>query len=656
MNSLQTRGMKNIFLKTILFVSSLLMFTTTGYANINGADTQNFNPSYSGRDFVTLHSTKILPRTLNVGIFGDYSKGTLPAYDRVTKLKLGDTAVYAHFHAGLGVTEWLEFGVDLPFIIQQEITEGPLQGRFSDLGLTELKYSVKLRLLEIEGGGGVAAVLSLGENRIKFNPFIGDDPGKTINIELAADKELGKMRVGANLGYRLREPGTAPFYTPIGGGANQPSLIEPYGNIILASAGLLYHLKPNVDIAVELYGSLPDAEKIIYRQPMAVEALVGAVYRIDEAWNFHAGLTKGINHGTSTPDDFRVYAGVNHIFKPFWGNLGLGKKKAKVEAPKVDMFDVDLPNEPMKIDMNAAPDAIISYYNKGYRMGYNAGKGLNDYTGKGPYQGRTILDCKDLLDCPEGFYDGYFDGEQDFPGPDRKLYADCYKIGFNGKMGEGPASGTSRDWVNSTSWTPILDQTDSECIQGYHDGWDDARPPVNVAVPQMPDPFEIKTPVIQTPIIEAPSFEPDLNVGTFIDESSSFGDCSGTGTERFVLQAVLFELNSTRLTRQVDDLLNKLVDYLLCDGKANFNKVIVEGHTDVRGSAAYNKNLSKGRANSVKNAIATKLRARGASSHVNKLMTEAWGETRPLYNYEKDSDYSEKEHQDCRRVEFVIYR
>ena len=61
-----------------------------------------------------------------------------------------------------------------------------------------------------------------------------------------------------------------------------------------------------------------------------------------------------------------------------------------------------------------------------------------------------------------------------------------------------------------------------------------------------------------------------------------------------------FEFNSDRLTQDGKDVLDQLGEALKSDQLSGASSVILEGHTDGKGSAAYNKVLSLKRAQSVK--------------------------------------------------------
>lgn len=82
-----------------------------------------------------------------------------------------------------------------------------------------------------------------------------------------------------------------------------------------------------------------------------------------------------------------------------------------------------------------------------------------------------------------------------------------------------------------------------------------------------------------------------------------------------------FEFNSDRLTQDGKDVLDQLGEALKSDELSNAKAIVLEGHTDAKGSPAYNKILSLRRAQSVKSYLAgkhsipsSKLKAAGKGS------------------------------------------
>lgn len=67
-----------------------------------------------------------------------------------------------------------------------------------------------------------------------------------------------------------------------------------------------------------------------------------------------------------------------------------------------------------------------------------------------------------------------------------------------------------------------------------------------------------------------------------------------------------FEFNSDKLTSDGKEVLDQLGEALKSDELSGAKAIVLEGHTDAKGSPAYNKILSLRRAQSVKNFLATK--------------------------------------------------
>lgn len=84
-----------------------------------------------------------------------------------------------------------------------------------------------------------------------------------------------------------------------------------------------------------------------------------------------------------------------------------------------------------------------------------------------------------------------------------------------------------------------------------------------------------------------------------------------------------FDVNSAKVDAEGDKVLQGIADDIKSDSSEN-TKILVGGHTDSTGSAAYNLKLSQQRAESVKD----KLVAKGVSA--DKIITRGYGDTRPV--------------------------
>lgn len=107
------------------------------------------------------------------------------------------------------------------------------------------------------------------------------------------------------------------------------------------------------------------------------------------------------------------------------------------------------------------------------------------------------------------------------------------------------------------------------------------------------------------------------------------------------LKGVTFEFNKTRLTPNAEVVLDSVVKAFV--GQQTL-RVEIGGHTDSRGSDAYNQKLSQGRSDSVRNYLISK------GARPDQLTAVGYGESQMLVNPET----SEDDYELNRRVEFKV--
>lgn len=455
--------------KFIMFIHILFMLIcSSAFANIEGGPTQNFNPVYGGGDFTTVHSTSTVKRYhLNVGLFLDHSKETLPVYPSIINPDIGDSALYSTLGLGFGLTDRWDIGLSIPYIANQSVDDIQLRGQFDSRGMIEIRLLSKYRLLDFQSGGGLAVLGSVGFNQTDNLPFVGVDPGPTFNIQLLIDHIVGAWRIGGNIGYRMASPG--PQISGF-------TLFQPMGDSFIASAAARYQFNENWFGLGEIWASMPNIDMgTVDRDDNSYEALLGGIYKKEydssEVLNVHFGLTRGLNHGISTPS-IRFYAGINYMFGPLFSGSGSpSANKAKVVA-KAKKPAVKKTHKPLA---EISADFGESFYNEGYRQGYMAGYGIGPYAGMGPEYGQSLDGGQDY---PEGFYDGYIDAAGVFPGdPNRPNWAKCYRTGFQGKVGTGPGAGKNQKFGSNLN-------LGKDCPDGFETGWLDA-PDQKVPAPDL---------------------------------------------------------------------------------------------------------------------------------------------------------------------------
>jgi outer membrane protein OmpA-like peptidoglycan-associated protein len=302
-----------------LILSNFL--TPVASANVVGSDTQNFNPTTSGLDFVTVQSSETLnPGHFNFGLFINQAVNSLPYFDDTEqgRTTYTDSVVGADLNIGIGLLPNLDIGLSLPQLLHQEVESDGFRGQFSNNGNTEIRVNSKFRFYGNDSGGA-AFIASGNQNRIENNPFVGIDAGPTYNLELALDTTVSNFALALNVGHRWRQPGTK---------IDEASPIEPLGDQYLASAAASF-LIPYSDtkLIAEIFSSIPseDETEASERLASSAETLFGIKHAYNQNVALHLGTGTELVNGRSSPD-WRVYAGLNVSTGP--------KPKPRLIAPE----------------------------------------------------------------------------------------------------------------------------------------------------------------------------------------------------------------------------------------------------------------------------------------------------------------------------------
>jgi len=388
--------MKKSMLFVLLFISARFSF-----ANVVGADTQNFNPITNGLDFVTVHSSETLkPGVLNFGLFLNYAVNSLPNYEDATtqtRTDFSDSLLSADLNVGFGILRNWDFGFSIPVLLSQSVSSNvtAFRGEFAQNGLTEFRGNTKYRFFGTDSEG-LAAIASFNLNQIEDNPFSGIDAGPTFNLELAADTTLDSLwAIGANLGYRFRQPGTKIASVPI----------QPLGDQLIASVAGSY-LVPNYDVKIitELFGSYPmeDTALASDRDLSTLEWLLGAKWDVNQSVALHGGFGTEVIHGTSSPD-WRIYSGINWVIGPLYGEKkpsAIYRVEEQVEASQEDFFYQDpyaYEGAPLKKETFRGRDVLFEF---------NSDK-------VHPYAKESLQEFADYLLGPAGFKQLVIEGHTD---------------------------------------------------------------------------------------------------------------------------------------------------------------------------------------------------------------------------------------------------
>lgn len=312
-----------------------------------GTDLQNFNPTSSGLDFVTVHSSDTLePFVFNLGAFVSFATNSLP-YFRLTDapseqnfLEPNDSVFASDLHMGVGLTKWWDLGVNAAFILDQQIDNSTSLGTFTKTGLADVRVNTKVRLYRGERSG-FALNLSGDFDQILNNPFSGENSGPTVNMTAAFDTMLGSfVRWGINLGFRLRNNGSIIPNTGV----------TPISNQVTYSTAFAFLLNESWTIMAEAFGSAPTGDSSIPtdREIMNLQALAGARWRAHKRFDLHLGVGTEIIHGLGVPD-LLAYGGFNWRVGPAWAKEkdtdGDGLVDSKDRCPQTPKNEIQEINE-----------------------------------------------------------------------------------------------------------------------------------------------------------------------------------------------------------------------------------------------------------------------------------------------------------------------
>lgn len=290
------------FIVSTVIVGALL---ESASANVTGNDTQNFNATISNIDFITVHSSQTLGNGwLGVTFFADQAKNVLPPTRNLQgqEVTSEDTLIFSELGLGYGLTHNLEVGVHISHLLSQETDRTEPGAQFDKAGLNEIRGSLKYRLIEQELWGA-AFLTSMNFNQVKSNPFLGEDPGETLNVELAIDRRWGPSVVAFNIGYRFRQ----------GGDPIPDSLYEPLDDSWIGSIGYSQKIRKSPWTYVfEVYGAGASTDHDEGSR-WAAELIGGVKYALSRGPIVQGGLGTQISDGLFAPES-RFFLGVHFDF------------------------------------------------------------------------------------------------------------------------------------------------------------------------------------------------------------------------------------------------------------------------------------------------------------------------------------------------------
>lgn len=638
-----------------LVITALFLFITNiTSANTIGTAYQNFNPSISGLDFTTVHSSEVLkPCMCNLGLFFNYAKNTLTysssyyvTNEDLKGRRANDYLIGADLNLAVGLTKNWDFGVATPFTVTAQNQDPYGVNYFDKFGLTEIRPMTKYRWWG-DDNGGFATVLSANLNRIENDPFAGDKPGPTLNIEFVADTttESG-IKLGLNLGYRKRNSGKKVV---LASGETPP--FEPFKDSIIFSTALANRVDDNTDVIAEINGSKTASSSdsdAVRKTQEALEISLGFRHDWTKTLKFDGGAATHLGSMQATPD-MRVYAGLNYQFGPVCG----GSIPSSTEYPVAQVSNVPSDSS----DQTKLSMPVTATHIAGFRWKIGSTPKMN---------------CQQESSYSKEISDDLVINTDVGAIPDGGITL-CVLAKNDGGVWQSLSKPTVYTWTKKykkVSKPPVavmatVPQGVSEVIEFYS--------PVTAKNPKdfaaytwkigltaaincyTEDGYSVET-AANIPATQSIGELPDGSITACVlaknleglwqpvSAPTIYTWTKKKGYELFRLNAnVLFDFDKDILQARSYVELEKIARHL---EQRPFRKVIIEGHTDSKGTDAYNLDLSQRRANRVRTYLIEKY-----GFLETKLEAVGKGESVPFVSNDTDEGRAKN-----RRVEFKIYR
>jgi outer membrane protein OmpA-like peptidoglycan-associated protein len=573
-------------------------------------DIQNFRPAMDTKGLITVERSKALG-TLepSFGLYLDYAfnplKQDIGGDEEVLVERLGTgTFVFA-----IGFANIVEIGAQLPVVIVRGDPDGPGDEPSLDGdGFGDAQLSAKIRILDRERHGiGLALlpIVQLGSG--EENTFVSHGQTPVFIPKLVVDWDVGsRVSMAVNAGATLREKREIAgnvTVTDEGGMATtraRDSIVT--GKEFNYSAGVgIALIQQRLDLIVEGYGAVPIESGA--ENAMPLEVLAGLkLFLLGDSF-LTAGATRGLLGDYGDPD-LRLFAGI--VFEP-----AVRDRDGDGINDDIDQCPDEAEDRDGFQDGDGCPDPD------------NDGDGILDIVDQCPDDPEDFNGYEDTDGCPEGNRDRDGDGilDRDDQCPDDPEDKD----GFQDEDG-CPDPDNDRDGILDVDDKCPMDPEDP-------DGFEDQD--------GCPDPDNDQDGLLDVDD-ECPN-EPE-NFNNYKDEDG----CPDTpkvvisGGKINILEKVHFETNKAVIKAESYDILNQVAETLRQNPQ--ITSVEVQGHTDSRGSDAYNLDLSQRRAAAVRTYLIERGNIEG-----NRLTARGYGETKPIDPEENVQAWAKN-----RRVEFVI--
>lgn len=561
--------------------------TTPDQAEVDGVNVQMFRPSIFGGHFVAIEDARTLTRwSPGIAVIGDYANSVWSKYDEDDELEFDFVSEMstAHLMAALGLWNWVSIGVDVPLHLTRKRT-------FENI---ETGAGLSPELEEWREVGDVRAEMKLGILREEKH-WLGLALAPYVIIPTDVEEHLnGENRVTGG-GMLALEHDFGPLNVGLNGGylyrGTNDFFGTEIGDAIRFGAGIGNQYDSGFFWSLEGWGhhfAIEDTELV---RPTPVEWTAVLGWRFGERGpKLFAGGGTGVMSGIGAPQ-YRVLAGLSYYY--------VRGEKAELRVRVIDAAGSPV-NASLAID---GPEGQV------LQMAQD-----------GSY---TLKNAKPGAYTVTGSKDGYQD--------DTKSAVL--------KSGQGVEIVLTLNAIVAKATTVTFVVTD-KCTGD----------PVDAMVTvQGGEVMSATGGATGKKDIAAGAFKADVKAAGYQLKTVDFSATNETDTtvevklypEIKALGSVYFAVNKDKILPQSFVVLDDVAAQIkkLCE----FNKVVIEGHTDSDGSDAANLDLSQRRAASVRQYLI------GKGIDPAKLEPMGFGESQPISSNETADGKAQN-----RRVEFKI--
>ncbi|MEZ4436407.1 MAG: OmpA family protein [bacterium] len=586
-------------------------------------DIQNFRPAMDARSFITVERAKALG-TLepSFGLIINYAVDPLvqriegPDYDR-------DVPLVQHHLAGdfifaIGIAHVVEIGARLPVAIIRGDGDGPGDGpELAGDGFGDIAANLKVAILDREAHPlGLALVASAAFDTGDDDVFASHGQGSPI-LEggLVLDFQLGpRVGLAVNGGARLREErrldgGITDTFEDEAGNEQTRTFrrVDPIvtGDEITYGLGVgVTLIMDRLDLVFETFGAVPLISEAERATPLET-LLALRVFLVGTSF-FTIGASRGWLQAVGDPN-VRLFAGI--MFEPSVGDRDGDGIPDDVdvcpdEAEDKDGFEDQDGCPDRDNDQDGIPDIIDQCPDLAEdKNGFEDDDGCPD--SKRDRDGDGIIDhldrCPDEPEDKDGFQD-----EDGCPDPDNDL------DGIPDERDRCPLDPEDIDGFQDEDGCPDPDNDDDGILD------------LDDACPNDPENYNG---------VEDEDGCPEKQRKVVI-----------TGGKLEILEKVYFETNKAVIKTESYAILYEVADTLRQNPQIEY--VEVQGHTDSRGAADYNLDLSQKRAAAVRQFLIDE-----GNIAPDRLDSRGYGESQPVDPSENEVAWAKN-----RRVEFIIKR